>query len=90
MAGVVRNLVDNHKLRIVVDCSPNSVDELLLKSEREDIIEVQEMTQDMISIIPQFQQLHTIIKQAELTEVVWKVLGGIPVKYERLWMRLGK
>lgn len=90
MAGVVRDLVDIHKLRVVVDCSSNSVDDLLLKSKREDIIEIQSMTQDMISIIPQFQELHTIIKQAELTDVVWKVLGGIPVDYDRLWVRLGK
>lgn len=90
MSGVVRDLVDMHGLRVIVDCSPNSMDDLLLKSGREDIFEIESMTRDMISIIPQFQELHAVIKQADLADAVWKILGGIPLRYERLRVKLAK
>jgi hypothetical protein len=48
LTGAVRTLVDKYKLRVVVDGSPNSLDETLLRTKREDVIDIKPMTKEMI------------------------------------------
>jgi len=85
LTGAVRTLVDKYKLRVVVDGSPNSLDETLLRSTRETIIDIKPMTQEMIWRIEQLQDLFKYVKEADLDDTVFALLGGIPSTYEKLW-----
>jgi len=85
LTGAVRTLVDKYKLRVIVDGSPNSISESLLRTERERIIDIKPMTREMIWQIEQLQDLFHYVKEAALDDIVFAVLGGIPSSYEKLW-----
>jgi len=85
LTGAVRTLVDDYKLRVVVDGSPNSLDESLLRTTRQSVVDIKPMTKEMIWQIEQLQDLFKYVKEAGLDDVVFAVLGGIPVGYEELW-----
>jgi hypothetical protein len=85
LTGAVRTLVDDYKLRVVVDASPNSLDETLLRTERERVFDIKPMTKEMVWQIGQLQELFKYVKDAGLEDTVFAVLGGIPAKYEKLW-----
>jgi hypothetical protein len=85
LAGAVRTLVDKYKLRVVVDGSPNSLDETLLRTTRQSIIDIKPMPKEMIWQIKQLQDLFKYVKEADLDDTVFSVLGGIPAGYEELW-----
>jgi hypothetical protein len=57
LTGAVRTLVDKYKLRVVVDGSPNSLDETLLRTTRQSIIDIKPMPKEMIWKIDQLQDL---------------------------------
>ena len=48
LAGAVRTLVDKYKLRVVVDGSPNSLDETLLRTTRQRVFDIKPMTKEMV------------------------------------------
>jgi hypothetical protein len=48
LTGAVRTLVDDYKLRVVVDGSPNSLDETILRTTRQSIIDIKPMSKEMI------------------------------------------
>jgi hypothetical protein len=85
LTGAVRTLVDDYKLRVVVDGSPNSLDETLLRTTRQRVFDIQPMTKEMIWQIGQLQELFKYVKDAGLEDTVFAVLGGIPSRYEELW-----
>ena len=85
LTGAVRTLVDRYKLRVIVDSSPNSLDETLLRTKRQIVFEIQPMTKEMIWQIGQLQDLFQNVKDAGLEETVFAVLGGNPADYEELW-----
>ena len=51
-------------------------------------VEVFPMTKDLISKLPQMKPLFQAVDNANLDLVVWKVLGGLPSKYEDLYTKL--
>ncbi|OAJ44489.1 hypothetical protein BDEG_27711 [Batrachochytrium dendrobatidis JEL423] len=85
LAGAVRTLVDNYKLRVVVDGSPNSLDETLLRTKRQSVFDIKPMTKEMIWQLEQLQDLFKYVKEAGCDDTVFAVLGGIPAEYEGLW-----
>jgi len=85
LTGAVRTLVDKYRLRVVVDGSPNSLDESLLRTTRQRVFDIKPMTKEMIWEIEQLQNLFKYVKEAGLDDVVFAVLGGIPSRYEELW-----
>jgi hypothetical protein len=85
LTGAVRTLVDDYKLRVVVDGSPNSLDETLLRTTREDVIDIKPMTKEMVWKIGQLQDFFKYAKEAGLEDTVFAVHGGIPSRYEKLW-----
>ena len=88
LTGAVRTLVDDYKLRVIIDSSPNSLDESLLNTMRADVIDIKPMTKDMIWGLPQLQEFLSIVNKADnLADIVWAVLGGIPAAYEKLWRK---
>ena len=70
LTGAVRTLVDDYKLRVVVDGSPNSLDETLLRTKREDVIDIKPMTNEMVWKIGQLQDLFKYAKEAGLEDTV--------------------
>jgi hypothetical protein len=88
LTGAVRTLVDDYKLRVIVDGSPNSLDESLLNTGRALILDIKPMTKDRIWSLPQLQELLFIVNTADnLGDIMWAVLGGIPAKYEKVWKK---
>jgi hypothetical protein len=85
LIGAVRTLVEDYKLRVVVDGSPNSLDETLLRTKRQSAIDIKPMSREMIWQIEQLQDLFKYVKEADLDDTVFAVLGGIPAGYEELW-----
>ena len=85
LTAAVRTLVDDYKLRVVVEGSPNSLDETLLRTEREQVFDIKPMTKEMVWQIGQLQELFKYVKDVGLEDTVFAVLGGIPAKYEKLW-----
>jgi hypothetical protein len=85
LTGAVRTLVDNYKLRVVVDGSPNSLDETLFRTKRQRVFDIKPMTKEMVWQIGQLQELFKYVKDAGLEDTVFAVLGGVPADYEELW-----
>jgi hypothetical protein len=86
LTGAVRTLVDDYKLRVIIDGSPNSLDESLLNTKRASVLDIKPMTKDMIWSLPQLQEFLSIVNKADnLGDIVWAVLGGIPADYEKVW-----
>ena len=85
LTGAVRTLVDKYKLRVVLDGSPNSLDESLLRTTRQRVVDIKPMTKEMIWQIGQLQELFKYTKEASLEDTVFAVLGGVPADYEELW-----
>jgi hypothetical protein len=85
LTGAVRTLVDKYNLRVIVDGSPNSISDSLLRTERERVFDIKPMTKEMVWQIGQLQELFKYVKDAGLEDTVFAVLGGIPAKYEKLW-----
>ena len=85
LTGAVRTLVDKYKLRVVVDGSANFLDETLLRTKGQSVIYIKPMTKEMIWQIEQLQDLFKYVKEADLDDTVFAVLGGIPAEYEQIW-----
>ena len=85
LTGAVRTLVDKYNLRVIVDGLPNSLDETLLRTERQSVFDIKPMTKEMVWQIRQLQKLFKCVKEAGLDDVVFAVLGGVPADYEELW-----
>ena len=85
LTGAVRTLVDDYRLRVIVDASPNSLDESFLRTGRERVFDIKPMTKEMVWQIDQLQDLFKYSKEAGLDDILFAVLGGIPCKYEELW-----
>lgn len=85
LTGAVRTLVDKYNLRVIVDGSPNSISDSLLRTERERVFDIKPLTSEMIWQLEQLQELFKYVKDAALEDTLFAVLGGIPAKYEKLW-----
>jgi hypothetical protein len=85
LTGAVRTLVDEYKLRVIVDGSPNALDESVLRTTRNIVFDVKPMTKEMIWKLGQLQDLFKYVKTAGLDDIVFAVLGGIPSDYTQLW-----
>jgi GTPase SAR1 family protein len=72
LTDAVRTLVDDYKLRVVVDGSPNSLDETLLRTKRQSIIDIKPMSREMIWQIEQLQDLFKYVKEADLDDCAWR------------------
>lgn len=85
ITSAARTLVEKHKLRVVIEASPNSVDESLLRTARHRVLDIKPMTKEMIWKLDQLQDLFKHVKNAGLDDTMFGVLGGIPCAYESLW-----
>jgi hypothetical protein len=84
LTGAVRKLTEDYQLKVIIDSSPNSLDPVILSTYRQDILEVSSMTKEEIWELPQFAQLFMLIDKANLGNMVWSVLGGVPGNFESI------
>ena len=81
-----RILSYTYKLRVLVDSSDNALpDELFLWTQRARFVDVNEMDQATVEGIPEFTVLITSLREADLADVVYHIIGGVPYDYE--WLR---
>ena len=85
LTGAVRTLVDKYKLRVIIDSSPNSLDETLLRTKRQRIVDIQPMTKNMVWEMKELNDLFKYLKESGLDDIMFGVLGGIPAGYYGLW-----
>jgi hypothetical protein len=85
LVSVVRDLVENYKLRVVVEGSQNSLSQTLLRTMRQIIIDIDPMTKEMIWQLSHLKDLFKHINETKLGDIVFAVLGGIPSRYNELW-----
>ena len=81
LTSAVRSLVDDYRLRVIVDGSPNSIPPELLATNRERVITFEAMSRELLESIPEFQDFIHFLKSNGLDDGVWNVLGGNPAKY---------
>ena len=81
ITSAVRSLVDDYRVRVIVDGSLNSIPPELLATNRERVKTLEAMPRDLLESIPEFQDLIHFLKSNGLDDGVWKVLGGNPAKY---------
>ncbi len=81
VSAAVRGLTDEFKLKVIVDGSPNSIPPDTLSTERQVVLSVNEMSQDQIESIANFNELITFMRENKINDGVWEVLGGNPAKY---------
>jgi len=85
ITGAVRELQDIYGLAVIVDGSPNSLDDSLFHTTRQRVSYIQPFTREEIYTLPQFQELPEVLKKdTELCDIIWEVMGGIPSQYDIL------
>ena len=71
-----------------MDSSPNSLVESVTKTKRQEVYNIEQMTHDMIKCIPELLEFHAIVKESGLQELLWRVVGGVPMSYHEMWRRV--
>lgn len=85
IAGACRALAEEHKLRVVVDASHNSLAEAAVATKREAVLQVEAMPRELVEALDGLGELHAALKTAGIADVVWAVLGGNPADYFAIW-----
>lgn len=75
-------------LRVLVDGSTNSLPVELLKTTREDVLDLGGMSWDELSSIPENAGVFGVLRTEGLEGLAWAVLGGVPSRYSQLAMQL--
>lgn len=74
-------------MQVIVDSSPNSLVETVIKTKRQEIFNIEPMTHEMIQCIPELLEFHAIVKESGLQELLWRVVGGVPMSYHEIWKK---
>lgn len=91
--GAAHVLTEECGLRVVIDASDNSLPENAKKTMREDVIEVGPMSRSVLEFVPNLAELLSALKAADLADVVWESVGGVPAQYIQLvekWEKAGR
>jgi hypothetical protein len=90
--SAARALTHDFPVRVVIDASDNSLPEDGKKTMREKVIEVGPMSRSVLESVPDLAELLSALKAADLADVVWECVGGVPARYFQLlekWERAG-
>jgi len=82
-----------HGLRVIVDASTNSMPEEAVKTMQEIFLHLEPMERSVLEQMDELEELRVALDEADLADVVWKVLGGFPAAYlqlNRFWIEAGK
>ena len=83
MTGAARELT-KCGIRVVLDASDNSLPKEAISTERELVLELEDMTRDVVMGIPQFKATFNTLDKAGLSDVVWHLVGGNPARLNKL------
>jgi hypothetical protein len=67
--------------RVIVDASHNSISEDAVATLREDVLDLDLMPRKLIEGLTDLGDLHAALREADLADVAWAVLGGNPAYY---------
>lgn len=76
--------ISNMGCRVIVDASDNALPISALETSREKLFVVDYMPREVLEGIQEFRPLFCKLKEKELKDVVWFVLGGCPIDYYNL------
>ena len=82
--SAAKALAHDFGLRVVIDASDNSLPENAEKTMREKVIEVGPMSRAVLESVPDLAELLSALKAADLADVVWECVGGVPSDYVQL------
>jgi hypothetical protein len=96
LIAAVNSLVDDYGLRVIIEdtCDAWQVSGLM-NSPRSTVIQLDEMTREQIETMPQLRDLFVKVKRVDdpngsLADLLWTVLGGVPMNYVMLSERVSK
>ena len=75
----------NYRLRVLVEGSNNTLPDELFATKRGRSIDVVEMDQGTVESISEFKISITSLREADLADVVYHIIGGVPADYDALW-----
>jgi hypothetical protein len=84
ISDAARMLAYNYKLRVIVDGSDNTLPDSLFATLRGKIINVDEMTKEVLEDIPELQCFIEKLRNEKLDDVVYHIVGGVPATYNLL------
>jgi hypothetical protein len=70
--------------RIVIDASPNSVEPEAMATRRQLLLEMDEMSREVVMRAPEFKAMFERLAKVGLDELVWQTLGGVASSMVRL------
>jgi hypothetical protein len=71
-------------LRVLIDGSTNSLPIETLNTKREVVLDLEPMSKEEISCIPEYSKLLEELENQGLFDVVWAVIGGVPADFQKL------
>jgi hypothetical protein len=84
ISDAARALAYNHKLRMIMDGSDNTLSDSLFATIRGEIINVDEMEKEILEDIPELKLLIKKLWTEKLDENVYHIVGGVPADYNLL------
>jgi hypothetical protein len=84
ISDAARTLAYDYKLRVIVDGSDNTLPDSLFATLRGEIINVDEMTKEVLEDIPELQYFIKKLCAEKLDDVVYHIVGGVPATYNLL------
>ncbi len=69
---------------IIIDASPNSVEPEAMATERQLLLEMEEMSRDVMLREPVFKAMFERLQKVALDDLVWQTLGGVPALIVKL------
>ena len=82
--SAARALTNDYGLRVIIDASDNSLPENAKATKREKLVEVTPMSRSVLEEMPKLEELHAALKAADLADVVWACVDGVPADYLQL------
>ena len=85
IAYAARTLSSKYKLLVLVDGSNNDLPNELFRNKRGHFVDVYEMDQEIVESFSEFKIFIAQLREADLADVVYHMIGGVPADYE--WLR---
>lgn len=70
-----------------MDSGQNSLVESVTRIRGVEVYNIEQMTHGMIQRIPGLFEFHAIVKESGLQELLWRVIGGVPMSYHEIWKK---
>lgn len=83
--SAARALSHDFGLCVIIDASDNSLPGAARATLREVLLDVEPMPRAVLEALPELAPLLAALREAELADLVWSVVGGVPDNYLKLW-----